>query len=355
MSANRGTNIERNKHIDNITTLYHHTNATPIRAQKDIGYGCCFCEKFCATPAELKIHTKLAHRSEKPQMRHRSVKNYHVKLDITDLQCNECNARIDKLEDMMLHLKETHKEVIHLDINNQIMPFKFNGGEFKCVFCGTEFHKFKKLAEHMHRHYRNCVCVVCGAGFINEKSFHAHFQAHQTGVFPCKFCEKVFNTTAKKKAHESAVHIHSQLLNKCGYCDKKFKTHRSKQKHIASEHGVSSEKYLCKQCEKVCLTANALRVHIRRIHLKERPHACQLCDFSSYKRVGLYNHMLKHTGVKNFQCDVCQKFYARKKTLREHMRIHEDDRRFMCGHCGCAFVQNCSLKAHLRSKHGACS
>ncbi|XP_023939843.2 zinc finger protein 57 isoform X4 [Bicyclus anynana] len=350
-SSNNDKKIERSKHIDNISTLFHHTNATPIRSQKDIGYGCCFCDKFYIKPAELKQHTRDIHQDQILNiMRDKSLNDYHAKLDITGLQCNDCKTGIADLDAMMRHLKD-HDRDIHLDINNHIMPFSFEGDELRCVICKAEFIKFKKLAEHMNKHYRNRVCDVCGAGFINERSFQIHFKVHKKGVFSCKFCEKVFDTFGKKKSHESAVHIHSQMLSKCGYCNKKFKTHRNKEKHISSEHGVRLKEIKCKLCGKVYKTANALRVHTRRDHLKERPFECQLCDYTAYGSRCLKNHMLKHTGVREFQCDVCLKSYARKKTLREHMRIHEDDRRFKCEHCGMAFIQNCSLKGHMRSKH----
>nr|XP_034838044.1 zinc finger protein 26-like [Maniola hyperantus] len=342
---------EREKHMDNITTLFYHTNATPLRCQKDIGYGCCFCEKFCEKPGELKEHTRQTHQSDIHKiMRKKSLNHYHVKLDITGLQCNECNTEIDNLDAMMHHLQE-HKKDIHLDINNHIMPFSFEGDELRCVMCKAEFNKFKKLTEHMNKHYRNRVCDVCGAGFINHKSFQIHSQVHKKGVFTCEFCKKVFDTSMKKRSHELSVHVHSQMVSKCGYCNKKFKSRRSKEKHIASEHGVPLKEIKCKLCGKVFLTANALRVHTRRDHLKERPYECQLCDFTSYGSSCLRNHMLKHTGVRDFQCDICLKSYAKKKTLREHLRIHANDRRFKCQYCELAFIQKCSLKGHMQSKH----
>ncbi|XP_069363489.1 PR domain zinc finger protein 5-like [Maniola hyperantus] len=350
--SNNPKKRERSKHMDNITTLFNHTNATPLRCQKDIGYGCCFCEKFCEKPGELKEHTRQTHQSDIHKiMRKKSLNDYHVKLDITGLQCNECSTKIDNLEDMMRHLQE-HSKNIHWDINNHIMPFSFDDDELRCVMCKAEFNKFKKLNEHMNKHYRNRVCDVCGAGFINERTFRKHsIQVHKKGVFACKFCEKVFDTIGKKRSHESSVHIHSQMLNKCGYCNKKFKSHRNKEKHISSAHGVRIKEIKCKLCGKVCLTANALRVHTRRDHLKERNYQCHLCDFSSYGNSCLQSHMLKHTGVRDFQCDICLKSYAKKKTLKEHMRIHADDRRFKCEYCGLAFIQKCSLKGHMQSKH----
>ncbi|XP_045781613.1 zinc finger protein 99-like isoform X6 [Maniola jurtina] len=350
--SNNPKKRERSKHMDNITTLFNHTNATPLRCQKDIGYGCCFCDKFCEKPAELKQHTRQTHQSDIHKiMRKKSLNDYHVKLDITGLQCNECNTKTDNLEDMMRHLQE-HNKNIHWDINNHIMPFSFDDDELRCVICKAEFNKFKKLNEHMNKHYRNRVCDVCGAGFINERTFRKHsIQVHKKGVFACKFCEKIFDTIGKKRSHESSVHIHSQMLNKCGYCNKKFKSHRNKEKHISSAHGVRLKEIKCKLCGKVCLTANALRVHTRRDHLKERNYQCHLCAFSSYGNSCLQSHMLKHTGVRDFQCDICLKSYAKKKTLKEHMRIHADDRRFKCEYCGLAFIQKCSLKGHMQSKH----
>ncbi|XP_023939842.2 zinc finger protein 1 homolog isoform X3 [Bicyclus anynana] len=352
-SPNKAKQEEMRKHGDNIYTLFTYTNATPIRCKNDFGYACCFCAEVYQEPNILKDHTIKCHEYEMRTkfMEGKRLGDYLVKLDITNLECNICNAGLKSLDEAFAHLKE-HNKPMHLDINNHIMPFKFEGEELKCVYCKVVFNKFKKLLEHMNRHYRNCVCDICGAGFINRSTFTVHYHGHSLGHFPCHHCEKVFDTKRKQRSHEMAIHIHAQKSYKCGYCNEHFSTHWKKEKHISSEHGVNLREIKCQVCDKVCLTANSLRIHVKRDHLKERRFECKVCDYRFFGSQELREHMVKHTGIRDYKCDICLKSYGKKSTLREHIRIHADDRRFKCGHCDLAFIQKCSLNNHLRSKHG---
>lgn len=344
---------ELRKHGDNITTVFTHTNATPIRCKNDFGYACCFCSEVYLEPEQLKTHTKDSHASEMTTkfMEGKRLGDYVVKLDITDLKCTICDAELQNLDQALTHLKD-HDKTIHLDINNHILPFNFKGDDLRCVFCNVLFNKYKKLLEHMGSHYRNCVCDICGAGFVNRSTFNMHYHGHKTGNFPCKYCRKVYDTKRKQRSHEIAIHEHSSRTYKCGYCNEHFSTHWKKERHISSEHGVSLREIKCQICGRVCLTANALRVHVKRDHLKERNYKCEVCEHKFFGAQELKEHMVKHTGIRDFKCGVCFKSYGKKSTLREHVRIHADDRRFKCDHCEQAFVQKCSLNNHLRTKHG---
>ncbi|XP_064075662.1 zinc finger protein 26-like isoform X1 [Vanessa tameamea] len=343
---------ELRKHGDNIATILVHTNATPLRCQNDFGYTCSFCSEAYTKPADLKEHTLRTHDEQEKRnyIKGKHVRSYLAKLDITGLKCVICNSKIESLDEMMLHLKE-HGKAIHLDINNHIVPFKFDGQELKCTACKIVFNKFKMLLEHMNRHSKNYVCDICGSGYVNSSTFNLHYQSHNKGSFACKHCSKVFETQIKKRSHELAVHVHLQKKSKCGYCGEKFSTRRRKEKHISSVHGVHIQGVKCQVCGKICPTQSALTIHTKRDHLQERRFACDSCNMSFFGSQELKHHMLKHTGVREFQCDVCKKSFGKKWTLREHMRLHADDRRYKCDYCALSFIQRCSLVGHLKSKH----
>ncbi|CAH2108955.1 unnamed protein product [Euphydryas editha] len=343
---------ELKKHGDNISEILINTNATPLRCNNDFGYNCSFCAEAYINPADLKEHTLRIHDAnvKKNYIKGKHIRNYLVKLDITGLKCNICSKTIDTLDELMHHLKDHGKE-IHFDINNHIIPFKFDGQELKCTVCQIVFNKFKMLLEHMNRHSKNYVCDICGSGYVNRSTFNLHYQGHKKGEFSCQHCSKIFETQMKKRSHELAVHVHLQKKSKCGYCGEKFSTRRKKEKHISSVHGVHIQRVKCQVCSRMFPTQSALTIHIKRDHLQERRFACGLCVMKFFGSQELKNHMLKHTGIREFQCDVCKKYFSKKWTLREHMRIHADDRRYKCEHCPMSFIQRCSLNGHLKSKH----
>lgn len=314
----------RIKHLDNITTLFKYTNATPIRCEKDSRYGCCFCAELFGDPAELKQHNIKTHPAVMDSiMRGKRLYDYLVKLDITGLTCNLCTIDLDNLDAMMLHLKG-HKKPMHMDINNHIVPFSFDTDDLKCAICKTGFNSFRQLYLHMHSHYRNHVCYVCAAGFVNEKSFDVHYQTHQKGVFHCKYCQKEFDTLSRKRSHESGVHTNSQRF-RCSYCSEKFSNSSKKEKHIRKVHNVRAREVKCKLCERVCSSMESLRVHTKRDHLMERNYECKFCNNKYFRLNELKKHTATHTGVREYPCEVCHKSFARKTALVEHiMRVHAD-------------------------------
>lgn len=343
---------ELEKHRTNIRTIMKYSNATPIRCRVGVGYACCFCHEQFPDPADLKTHTLEDHDDfDKTNfMRGSTMYSFLVKLDITSLHCTICNDYIDSLDELTMHLLDIHDEDMFTDINNHIVPFKFDDSDcLRCVFCSNNFSKFKGLLEHMNTHYRNYVCDVCDAGFVTKYILFNHAATHKTGLFECCYCEKVFDTLRKKQLHEKAIHIHC-YINKCGHCGERFKDFRQKEDHIAKMHGVPAT-LKCQACDRTFKNKSMYTIHIKRDHLLERPHKCAECDMGFYKEGELKKHMVKHTGVRDFKCILCSKAFGRQESLKAHVRIHMDERKYKCRQCDLSFVHRGSLHTHMRTYH----
>ncbi|XP_045456943.1 zinc finger protein 664-like [Melitaea cinxia] len=350
----RQRSVELSRHLINVREILTWSNATPIRSHTDIGYLCCYCNDYFIDPADLKRHTLENHEgiNNSSFTKRRDLNAFYVKVDITGLSCRLCNGEFDTIETLIIHLKDVHKKRLFTDIKNHLISFKFENDVLKCFICSSKFSRFKGLLEHMNLHCRNFVCNICDAGFVNRKRLIVHQEKHKTGIFQCEICLEEFSTLPKKKLHIKSIHKPVKFRNKCGYCNETFKDYHQKLKHLTVVHQVEQHAYKCEACDRVYRTRKSFRVHIQRDHLLQRPHHCSECDKTFYSGSALKCHMLKHTGLREFQCDVCLKSYGRKSTLRDHMRIHADDRRFKCEHCGQAFVQKCSWRGHMRAKHG---
>ncbi|XP_041968476.1 zinc finger protein draculin-like isoform X5 [Aricia agestis] len=308
-------------HQTNIREILLNTTATPIRSRGGIGYTCCFCSQQYPNPADLKKHTWDAHEQDKMNfMKGKDMHNYFVKLDITDLACRICKSILDSLEEMMNHLKVAHEKEIYSDINNHILPFKFNGESLRCCICLNIFNSFKALQEHMNVHYGNYVCEDCGAGFVNKNILLRHRDAHKTGTFSCDKCFRNFDTARKKRLHDRSYHEKDRLPYKCGHCEERFKGGRQKHEHMLKVHGIRGPKVNCQVCDKSFETKHAWRLHTTRVHLQLKPHLCDLCNKGFYAKTELESHMVKHTESRDFTCDVCFKAYGRLKTLTCHKK-----------------------------------
>lgn len=264
---------EVDKHRDNIRTILCCSNATPIGRYGGIGYGCCFCNSQYQTATELKSHTNAKHEEAKSTfMKNIIMANFIVKLDITNLQCTLCFMNHDSLEGLVNHLKSNHSKPLYTDIEDHILPFKFDNAVklIKCVICGIDHNNFKVLLEHMNTHFRNHICNACGAGFVNKRILQTHAARHRTGVFTCTYCAKVFNNSIKRRDHERAVHVKCSLRSKCGYCGEKFSDYTKKNTHEVREHGAKPTILICQACEKEFDNQRALTVHTKHYHLMHK-------------------------------------------------------------------------------------
>ncbi|KAJ2938667.1 hypothetical protein O0L34_g11993 [Tuta absoluta] len=335
-----------------VRMILENSNATTIRSCGGAGYACAFCNAQFPDPADLKTHNAQHKHELDTFMKLKHQSNFYVKMDITSLRCNMCSSDIPTISQLVDHLNRNHNQNIFDDVKKRIFPFKFERSkEFRCCECPSIYHAFRPLQEHMHSHYSNFFCNICGAGFIIKGALRMHESTHETGSFKCAHCPKLFDSINKKKMHEKCVHV-SDLRFKCAFCDQRFNMINSREKHQTTVHGTESIEYKCHACEKVLANRSSLRTHIKRHHLLQRLHQCPECDMKFFSPSELKKHMPKHTGLRDFKCDVCQKAFGRQKTLKEHMRIHLNDRRYKCEHCGQAFVQKCSWRGHMRSKHG---
>ncbi|CAG4958688.1 unnamed protein product [Colias eurytheme] len=347
---------------ENVFEVLYNSNASAIRSFVDYRYTCCFCSDCYERPEDLKNHNLECH--DKSTLRN-AIRKYHMntslKLDITGLRCTLCDTEMDMLDDLLNHLKDIHNRQIHTDIYYYMVPLKFEDDVLRCTFCRQEFVQFRLLMAHIKNvHYRNFVCEVCDQGFISKNTYQSHRRIHEIGNFKCDYCERVMDTRAKKLNHERVSHgrlkkfdgIAPKYVFKCHYCHQTFNRYYEKQKHLAEVHGVKMPGLQCKTCDRTFPNRSTYTIHIKRDHLMERTHGCNVCDMKFFTSCDLKDHMISHSGVKKYQCDICMKSFGRKKGLRQHLRIHVDDRKlYVCGQCGKGFLQKRSLAGHMRAKH----
>ncbi|XP_045781785.1 gastrula zinc finger protein XlCGF26.1-like [Maniola jurtina] len=346
---------EKSKHYTNFEAVLAHSTATPIRSHDGFAYTCCFCTEQYTDPAELKQHTLTTHDNideRRDFMKKQCTFDYLLKLDITLLKCKECDKNIDTLEGLFDHLQNEHKKLIYTDVKNQMIPFKFNDEELKCVVCSLVFSKFKVLLEHMHTHFRNYVCEVCDYGCISRSRMYHHKESHDVGSFGCTKCDKVFETRPSLRKHMNMIHIFMNMPYKCAICNMRFKHGTVKDTHMATVHDIKPVLQQCKACDKTFTTRKWLHLHIKRYHLMEKPFPCTDCGMNFATRSDLKKHVLiKHTGKRDFQCDVCVKRFTSGKILKDHMKRVHMKQLVPCIECDTSCTSEAQLNKHMLLKH----
>ncbi|XP_060809174.1 zinc finger protein 714 isoform X6 [Amyelois transitella] len=332
--------------------LIEYSRICPFRWMKNL-YLCMYCEQNYSDPADLREHHAIEHSNLSfSQIKYSISKlkpNELIKIDITNVGCKLCNKIIKDFEELKAHLSDNHN-VVDLKYSDGVLPFKVTKNDFKCAICDEKYDEFKTLNQHMNIHFQNFICEQCGNGFMTPERLRTHSYSHETGSFQCERCDKVFKSMNAKNEHFAVVHMRAKR-HRCPHCPEAFKNYFQRNKHISNIHGMKLKEFKCSMCPKIFFLSGKLGVHIRTVHLKEKRHACDSCEWKFYSKSELKEHMVKHGGERKYKCDVCKKAYARKYTLTLHTRIHDHDKRFICAACGMSFVQNCSLKKHIKIHH----
>lgn len=89
-------------------------------------------------------------------------------------------------------------------------------------------------------------------------------------------------------------------------------------------------------------------MHVKIVHLREKPYKCDFCDQCFTDSRSLNNHIgHNHTG---FDCPTCHKTFSSSRNLKRHMFLHVESKEFICPqeNCGKAFASKGLLRDHQR-------
>ncbi|XP_055086289.1 zinc finger protein 391-like [Periophthalmus magnuspinnatus] len=126
---------------------------------------------------------------------------------------------------------------------------------------------------------------------------------------------------------------------------------------LGTAEGAARKKHQCLVC-KTRFGLNNFKRHFR-VHRRERPYSCSVCDKAFTKKSNLTDHMRTHTGDKPYSCSVCEKAFTLKSTLTKHVKTHTGDKPYSCSVCEKAFTRKSTLidhiRTHTRDKPYSCS
>lgn len=311
--------------------LIQYTTVLPFKTIS--GFRCFFCEETYGDIDVLANHTSVNHyTADEAQIKtamSRYKRNKFVKVNVVNVGCKLCDDVILNFDELKKHICFKHGVDIDQE-HDGVVPFKIANGENECVVCGAKFPGCNGLSSHMNEHYPNHTCIECGLGFINVERLKSHSLVHTLECHQCEVCGKVYKSESAKHNHYRIIHK-NEKVSKCPHCVETFSNYYSRQKHILTVHKIKVNQYQCDICCHSFLMKNLLTSHVQAVHMKEtrtaveRRYKCSQCDMRFTRTSYLNDHMVKHTGTRNFQCKVCLKWYGRKKTLTAHRRTVHDD------------------------------
>nr|XP_034838042.1 zinc finger and BTB domain-containing protein 17-like [Maniola hyperantus] len=326
----KGSNNDKHyKLIEDIQTILKYTNAIPFRTRAMNRYYCFYCPtngRFFEDPDELRSHTHTKHRNNKiysiELLMRPQWMNEVIKLDVKDLHCIQCRTPLPDWNDMFVHFAETH----HIGFDEaytKIIPYALTS-DLNCVLCHDSFHNFGHLDAHMNEHYSNYICYECGDTFLAANRLDKHLTVHKVGSFPCKLCDKEFKLERYLAKHCALVHRQERKC-KCLYCDEKFVDQFNRHKHVTEAHKDKVKTITCEVCGRVFTWKSYYVAHVRKRHSGVKNHKCPHCSKAFLMRHELVNHLVVHTGVRNYVC-LCGESFKRANDLRRHVQLeHEEE------------------------------
>ncbi|KAG5896088.1 hypothetical protein JTB14_006877 [Gonioctena quinquepunctata] len=310
---------------------------------KEKPYKCSFCDKTFRQKPALNVHLK-----------YHTGKILHECLVCGKKQTIECESDFNKVyrcehcnkECPTWHQLKTHFRGHETSTKRQIA---IELEEFRCQFCAKLLGDKGTLARHIaesHKKETRYECYNCDQKFYHKYMLVRHIKEKHTGVPPtCDICGLEFSTYATLRRHIADKHEVDFKDLYCYECKKSFVGGISYRKHMR-KHTDDGAKYVCSVCGKILSSMSSMRDHMTRRHSEQTPYECDQCEKAFTTPLSLKTHKLTHIGP-SFKCDLCHKQFIQPASLRIHMkRVHVKLRPHPCDICAKYFATRTELKKH---------
>ncbi|XP_018603182.2 zinc finger protein 592 [Scleropages formosus] len=335
----------------------------------EVFYKCSICPVAFKSSDGCLMHVKNKHNSKaSPLMIYRCscemvfkrkqllLQHFHQngkKLTCCVFKCPECAVVFTQKQMLMQHFKGVHGGMFRTegdDIHGATLML--NEPEAGSVSSRTDSANAKNPVTEgasRSRGLKNAgwTCGECLQWVPDRDAYVSHMKSnHSRSVkrYPCRQCERSFNSTMSLKRHIRNDHGTKRKMFTCWYCTDKamtFTKHFMLKNHISLMHGIKNPDFsqMCKA------------------PLPETSEAS--VEGSKAKRAaeeGLREASLEAPPAKRpallFRCSKCGFTTEDGAVFQEHIPQHKsDDRTPQCLHCGLCFTSRLALSRHLLIVH----
>ncbi|XP_018328919.1 zinc finger protein Xfin-like isoform X2 [Agrilus planipennis] len=208
--------------------------------------------------------------------------------------------------------------------------------------------KIKKPSFDLEECYRY-QCERCNDVFRSVADLDDHREKQHASSFSCDECGQVVHSAKALVIHSRAHQSLKPYV--CEQCGRSYSQTSHLWQHMRFHQGIKPFACPHEGCEARYTIRPDLKDHIRKVHTRERPFKCAVCNKCFLTGSVYYQHRLIHTNDRRYGCDICEKRFFRADALNNHRRIHTDERPFPCEICGREFRQKGDRNKHVRTQH----
>ncbi|EZA50542.1 hypothetical protein X777_10735 [Ooceraea biroi] len=241
-------------------------------------------------------------------------------------QCTACIFATVTLSNIRCHIRKNHLK---------LKPYL-------CQQCTKRYTSSVLLQEHMNTHTgaRPYKCGECNFASSSRQALSNHKDTHKlNNNLPCSVCNKSFSSRVRLRAHKR---IHNANRIMCELCRVHLLSEKALEEHRKKVH---SQDYICNVCQKTFKSRKALHNHMN-VHA-EAKYKCNICLNTYKSKHILSEHILKHEGIRKYNCSVCDKTFAQMSHLAAHKKVHGSPG-YKCEGCKREFNRRDNMKIHMK-------
>ncbi|XP_036337607.1 zinc finger protein 317 isoform X2 [Rhagoletis pomonella] len=247
-----------------------------------------------------------------------------------------------------------HKLIAHKRKHEGLIPYPCPRKD-----CSKSFMRWQSLSQHLNQHEGQSMEYACdqdGCGkvykhrttlVLHQRKCHKLEPELKTQV--CEICGKLFKTTSKLNDHRYTHKDQSERPHACDQpnCMRRFSNKQQLKIHLMRHAGIKN--YECPHCGMRKTTKNELNAHIN-YHTLKRTWACLFCTKVCNNAGNLRTHVRTvHERAKDYACHYCDLSFAKPDTLKYHEMRHTGEKPNVCHECGKRFTQPAALRNHMKT------
>ena len=326
---------------------------------------CHICDKYFYQTAYWR-HMTAQHKEASSQSSPEQIKSSEEPL----YQCGYCpdNKRksFQSADKLNLHIKNVHTKVANSHL---------------CGECGQTFSNYHAMYQHQRRVHASlepddperpsqpndppsltsyiCAYPACGAAFDQIQSLQKHQEEKHKDERVGGEAEddntdvNIIYIADIEENEEKNMDVNFMEVDKFGSSGRDLnglELNENNEQVVMFANtgalGISQNMFLCNYCGNSYRNAESRVLHIKTVHVDQKPYICTICDKSFSLQRYLTQHENFHYSKDKFKCSLCEKTFSSNKVLKRHMRTHTGEKPYKCEFCGKTFAGASNLSEH---------